>query len=203
MRAGLRYLLALSLLGMIVAGPFFYRWARHPHRRNFRVVRPGVLYRSGQLSLAGLKRICHDHGIRTVVTLRGAYEPGQPHPDRDEEEWCRKEGLFHYRLPPLPWNAPDGSIPAEENVKRFLEIMDDPRHYPVLIHCFKGTHRTGTMCCIFRMEYENWPVESALRELREVGYETLEEDRDVLDFLRRYRPRRQTSSLGAGTTGRR
>jgi protein tyrosine/serine phosphatase len=182
-------ILAAWIVVMIGAGPWVYRWYQHSHRRNFRVVQPGVLYRSGQLTLDGLKRICHDHGIRTVVTLRGAYEPGQPHPDAAEEEWCRREGLFHYRLPPLPWNAADGSIPAAANVQRFLEIMDDPKHYPVLIHCFKGTHRTGTLCCIFRMEYERWPVEAALRELVEIGYETLHEDPDVWNYLRRYRPR--------------
>ncbi len=191
----LRYLLAVFLLGTIFVGPFLYRWAQHPHRRNFRTVKPGVLYRSGQLSLRGLKRVCHDHGIRTVITLRGAYVAGQPHPDRDEEEWCRREGLFHYRLPPLPWNAANGPPPANDNVRRFLEIMDDPRHYPVLIHCFKGTHRTGTMCCIYRMEYDRWPLEQALRELEESGYETLDEDREVRDYLLRYRPRERSPSV--------
>ena len=37
--------------------------------RNFRVVEEGVLYRSGQLNVAGLSRIIHDYGIKTVVSL--------------------------------------------------------------------------------------------------------------------------------------
>lgn len=195
MAHGVRLVLGIALFVGILGGPFLYRWSHHPHRRNFRVVRPGVLYRSGQLSLAGLKRICHDHGIRTVVTLRGAYHPGQPHPDAGEEAWCHREGLFHYRLPPLPWNSPDGTIPAEANVRRFLEIMDDPQHYPVLIHCFQGTHRTGTMCCIYRMEYDRWSANEAIRELEELGYETLDEDPDLRHFLQSYRPRWSQPSL--------
>src|SRR5262249_44985142 len=38
--------------------------------RNFRVVRPGVLYRSGQMTKDGLKRILNDYRIKTVVSLR-------------------------------------------------------------------------------------------------------------------------------------
>src|SRR5207249_1552206 len=64
---------------------------RQSNFRNFRVVKPGVLYRSGQMSLAGLERAVHDYGIRTVVSLRDAEVPGERPPDLAEEEYCRKQ----------------------------------------------------------------------------------------------------------------
>ncbi len=59
--------------------------------RNFGVVEEGVLYRSGQLTPAGLDRVLSEHLCRTVVSLR---------PPRDaesnaagwEEEVCRSHG---------------------------------------------------------------------------------------------------------------
>ncbi|HEX4591770.1 MAG TPA: hypothetical protein VH120_17670, partial [Gemmataceae bacterium] len=72
----IRFLLCVAVLGVIVGLPVGYASYRNANLRNFSVVKPGVLYRSGQLSLAGLERIIHDHGIRTVVTLRDALVEG-------------------------------------------------------------------------------------------------------------------------------
>jgi len=80
-------------------------------------------------------------------------------------------------------------VPADANVRRFLEIIDDPKHHPVLIHCFAGSHRTGAYCCIFRMEYDGWSNTDALDELRQCGYLHLYEEEDVLGYLQNYKPR--------------
>jgi len=179
----------LSLASLVLGGPFAYRWQRERHLRNFRVVRPDVLYRSGQLSATGLERMCNEHGIRTVITLRESHVPGRPHPDAAEEEWCRKMDIAHFRLTPKCWSAPDGSVPANANVQKFLAIMDDPKHHPVLIHCFAGAHRTGSYCCVFRIEYDRWSNADALDELRACGYENLDDEDDVRTYLENYRPR--------------
>ena len=116
--------------------------------------------------------------------------PGQLPPDWEEEEYCRKEELYYFRLPPKFWWAPPGGTPpADENVKLFLEIMDDPKYHPVLIHCFAGTHRSGAYCAIFRMEYEHWTNEEALTELHANGYDHLDKEDDVRGYLENYRPR--------------
>ena len=80
--------------------------------RNFHIVREGVLYRSGQISVEGLQRLVHDYQIKTVITLRDAQRPGDPPPDLAEEEWCRKEEILHVRIPPRAWEAADGSVPG-------------------------------------------------------------------------------------------
>ena len=45
----------------------------------------------------------------------------------------------------------------------FLAVMDNRANYPVLVHCFAGIHRTGTMCAVFRMEYHGWSAFSTRR----------------------------------------
>lgn len=184
----LRVFAALLVVGIIVGVP--YGWLRYREHlfRNFRVVREGVLYRSGQMSLAGLKRMIHNHGIKTVITLREAAAPGQPPPDADEEEYCKKQEVYHYRIPPRAWETPTGAAPAAAGVARFRDIMRDPKHHPVLLHCFAGIHRTGAYVAVYRMEFEGWPNDKALAEMRALGYVNLHKEHDVRGFLERYQP---------------
>jgi tyrosine-protein phosphatase SIW14 len=185
----LQYLSA-GFIALLLAGvPCVYARYRHHTLRNLHVVDDGILYRSGQLSVDGLARVVHDYRIRTVVTLRDAHVTGDEPPDLAEEEWCKKEELNYYRLPHRPWLAPDGSVPNEINVVKFLQIMKDPANYPVLVHCLAGKHRTGAMCAVYRMEYDHWSNQKAIDELELFGFENLYESLDVLGYLQRYQPK--------------
>jgi tyrosine-protein phosphatase SIW14 len=184
----LPYVLGLLILALLIAGPLAYATYRKHDQRNFRVVRAGVLYRSGQVTLHGLKRIVRDHAIKTVVTLRDARNPGDPPPDHEEETWCKAAGLTYYRLTPAAWSAGDGSVPAAKNVRRFREIVKDAANYPILVHCFAGRHRTGAYCAIYRMEQERWSNEEAIEDMVTNGYDLLDEHEDLREYLRQYRP---------------
>jgi protein tyrosine/serine phosphatase len=188
MPRSVQFIFAGLIALLLVAVPYGYaRYAYH-NIRNFHVVRAGVLYRSGQMSVSGLARVVHDHGIKTVVSLRDAHVAGDDPPDLEEEKWCRKEELNYFRLPPQPWEAADGSVPNEVTVVKFLEIMKNQANYPVLIHCFAGKHRTGALVAVYRMEFEHWSNERALSELEMYGYDNLQENLDVLRYLQNYKP---------------
>lgn len=191
MRRRTTVVLGLGLAAMIVLGPWAYASFRERHLRNFRPVRHGMLYRSGQLSLPGLKQVLREHGIRTVITLRGSDVVDKLPPDWAEEEYCRKEHIHYLRLPPRHWWDFDdaGRIPADENVQAFLKTIDNPDMHPILVHCFAGAHRTGAYCAIFRMEYDRWDNAAALEELHRCGYENLYREKDVLGYLSDYVPR--------------
>jgi protein tyrosine/serine phosphatase len=131
----------------------------------------------------------HERGIKTVITLRDSASANEPPPDLSEENYCLAEGLNYVRISPRSWWSPDGSIPAEIGVRRFLEVMDNADNFPVLIHCFAGIHRTGAFCAIYRMEYDRWSNEEAIAELYACGYKYLEDEWDLLDFLKSYVPR--------------
>jgi hypothetical protein len=55
-------------------------------------------------------------------------------------------------------------------IDRFLALMDDRDNYPVLIHCRAGLHRTGVMTAVYRMEYDGWSPQQAIRELKANGF---------------------------------
>jgi protein tyrosine/serine phosphatase len=184
-------LAGLSAVALLIAGPVAFSARQLRQTRNLRVVREGVLYRSAQLPLDGLKRVIHDYGIRTVVTLRDSHDPGLTPPDIAEENYCTNQEINYLRLPPLAWEDrtnPRGPAPVEENVRKFLKVMSDRSNYPVLVHCFAGVHRTGAFTAIYRMEFERWTHAEALAEMRACGYTTLDEELDILGFLERYRP---------------
>ena len=178
----------ILLTGLLIWAPVAYALHVEHEFRNFHVVREGVLYRSGQLTLDGLKRIVNDYGIRTVVTLRDAHVPGEPPPDLDDEEYCRAEEINYCRIPPAHWWSSVPPPPAEVGVRRFLVVMADPHNYPVLIHCCAGIHRTGAYCAIYRMEFDHWSNAEAIEELKSMGSDTLDKEWDILGYLENYWP---------------
>lgn len=183
----LQVVFSLVILGVLIGGPLAYLQYHRRNLRNFHVVREGVLYRSGQLSVDGLRRLVHEYGIKTVLTLRFPKEPGMPPPDLKEELFCKQAGLRHFRISSLPWYASVGPIPAQKNVDKFLRIVNDPANHPVLVHCFAGMHRAGTYCAVYRMEFDRWSPADAIREMKHFGYE--EDHFDVLSYLEHYQRR--------------
>jgi tyrosine-protein phosphatase SIW14 len=197
MPRALQIVFGVLIATLLVAAPLAYSRHRYKELRNFHEVKEGVLYRSGQMTLAGLKRAIADYGIKTVVTLRDSYIPGNLPPDLAEEEFCTAEEINYYRIPPRTWSSPCGEVPAEKGIKVFLDVMDNPQNYPVLIHCFAGSHRTGAYCAVYRMEFERWSNADAVAETKAFGYDNLDDEWDILNYLEQYRPRWQTKTPAA------
>ena len=188
MAHGLRVALGTLAVLLVVAVPLLYSAHRQTHLRNFRVVEDRVLYRSGQLSPDVFERVLDEYGIKTVVTLRTTRD-SRPFPDDWEREVCEVRGLKHVRFVPRVWGMDEkGEIPAEENVRAFLEVMRDPKNHPVLIHCFAGIHRTGTMCAVYRMEFHRWTVDDAIAEMQLCGFDVADMHEHIEGYLRNYKP---------------
>jgi tyrosine-protein phosphatase SIW14 len=169
---------------VLIAGPVAFAIHQQAQTRKFRVVRPGVLYRSGQMTKDGLKRVLREYGIKTVISLRD----GLTASDQAEEEFCTSEEVNFLRILPSQWGDMGGSVPVEEGVRKFREVMSDPRNHPVLVHCYAGIHRSGAYCAIYRMEFEHWGNAEAIAEMKECGYTNLDEELDILGYLEQYRP---------------
>jgi tyrosine-protein phosphatase SIW14 len=188
MRRGIANLLGTIVVILLVAGPVALATHQQAQVRNFRVMQEDVLYRSGQMTLDGLKRIAHEYRIRTVISLRDKSHGGPHSADEAEENFCNQQEINYYRLPPQHWAAATLGDPApvEDNVMEFRAVMADPKNYPVLIHCFAGIHRTGAYCAIYRMEHDHWTNPQAIEEIMASGYTDMESD--VLGYLENYRP---------------
>jgi protein tyrosine phosphatase (PTP) superfamily phosphohydrolase (DUF442 family) len=109
---------------------------------NFHAVEPGVLYRSAQPDRADLAAAAQQHGIKSVLNLRGGH-PGEQWYD-EEAAGSRELGLVHYDYP----------ISAKRFVTRqqVAEILDIVRRAPkpLLVHCKSGADRAGLVSALFR-----------------------------------------------------
>jgi tyrosine-protein phosphatase SIW14 len=182
-----RYLTACLGPLLVLAGlvtPVVVGARQQATTRNFRVVREGVLYRSGQMHLPALKRTLAQYGIRTVVNLR----EGDDDADRAEEAYCRANGVRFVRITPLSWEGVRGQAAIDSGLETFLSVVRDPANHPVLVHCHAGVHRTGLYVAFYRMEVEGWSKERALREMIAIGYDELHKHADVRGYLSSYRP---------------
>ncbi len=102
---------------------------------NFGTVKPGDFYRSGQMTGRSLAGKLREHGIRTVLNLRGS------HP---ESPWYTAE-----RTATLEAGATQVDIPlsscewmSKAQARAVLEVLETADR-PILVHCFHGSERTG------------------------------------------------------------
>lgn len=171
-----RRLMGGGIALLITLVPFVYfRW-EYTHSKRLRVVVPGVLYRSGQMTAEGFAEAVQRFKIRTIVNLQDEY----PDPDLDinyfglstekESELCKRLGVRYVYDPPNLIARADVPAKRPEAIERFLAVMDDPSNYPVLIHCHAGLHRTGVMTAVYRMEYQGWSMLEAVRDLKLNGF---------------------------------
>ena len=122
--------------------------------RRFSVVHQGRLIRSRQLPPQALRGKCEALGVRTVIDLRG----------KKYRELLDAEAKTLAAIGVKHVHVPSSQTPKPHVVARFLEIMDDPANWPVLMHCRHGAGRTNVMVAIYRMEYQGWANVRARRE---------------------------------------
>jgi protein-tyrosine phosphatase len=120
----------------------------------------GVLYRSGQLTGNQLTAAIKRQGIRTVVNLQ---MPGDEL--AAERELSARLGVDFVNLP-----MPGDGFGEEWQFREILKITDDPRRRPVLVHCARGTCRTGAAVALYRFERDGWTLEDVASEMRRQAY---------------------------------
>ena len=120
----------------------------------------GVLYRSGQLTGDQLTAAVKRHDIRTVINLQ---LPGEEL--AAERELSARLGVDFVNLP-----MPGDGFGEEWQFREILKITDDPQRRPVLVHCARGTCRTGAAVAIYRFERDGWTLEDVATEMRRQTY---------------------------------
>jgi len=167
-------LLGIAAVLLPIAG--HYRYWRYNLKR-FDVVRPGVLYRSGQPSRRGLDYLVHTRGVKTVICIwpedpklkEGMlFDWGGPRRLTESAELERLGVRF------VHWPVGDGHVfwpwPQPSQFDEFFRLFDEPANLPAAVHCLQGRHRTGTCVALFRLEYDRWDVERALAEMHSFDF---------------------------------
>ena len=193
----LRWSMGLLIAGLILIVPVVHYRAVYAHSKRIRIVTEGRFLRCGQLTAKGFREVLLEHGVKTVINLQDeAPDPLLPEsyyskPSIRESEVCEQCGA-KYRLLEFDLIARSrfpGERPAV--IDHYLQILDDPDSYPILLHCKAGLHRTGLLTALYRIEYEGWTTGAAVRELRANGFGDIActtANEYLVQFLEHYRP---------------
>jgi hypothetical protein len=138
-------------LALLLSAAAFLAW--NLATGNFATVRIGRVYRSGQLRSADLAAKVRSFRIRTVLNLRGS------HP---EEAWYRAERSavvgggatqVDVALSSCEWMSRDQA--------RMLVHIIDKCEYPIMIHCWRGSERTGLVSAMSELLRSEGTLDSA------------------------------------------
>jgi protein tyrosine phosphatase (PTP) superfamily phosphohydrolase (DUF442 family) len=141
-------------------------WATVQTRRNrlvwdhFDTVKRGILYRSGQLNPDQLALAVKRYGLKTIVNLQ---IPGDG--VDQERAIARRLGVDFLNLP-----MPGDGFGREDQFREILKACDDPNRRPVLVHCARGTCRTGAAVALYRFERDGWTIEDVAAEMKRQSY---------------------------------
>jgi protein-tyrosine phosphatase len=156
-----------ALCGVVLAGSFcLAAWLIYLDRHGRLIwdhwdeVKRGILYRSGQLSSAQLSQAVKRYNLRTIVNLQ---LPGEEM--AEERALAAHLGVDFVNLP-----MPGDGFGEEWQFREILRVLDDFRRCPVLIHCARGTCRTGAAVAFYRYERDGWTMEDVAAEMRRQTY---------------------------------
>lgn len=171
-----RGFLVVCVVLLVVVLPIVGYRAVYAHAKRLRVVVPGRIYRSGEMTAEGFADAFARIGIRTVINVQDDF----PDPDLNEtyfnrhtvheSEWCARHGVRYVALAPDLISRRAVAREHPHVIDQFLSLLDDESNYPILIHCKAGLHRTGVLCAVYRMEYQGWSNDEAYAELKAHGF---------------------------------
>jgi protein tyrosine/serine phosphatase len=165
----MRRLIVLAVLVLSVVG--VATWLTVQTRRNrlvwdhFDEVKRGVLYRSGQLEPDQLEEAIQRYGIRTLVSFQLPGDDTDRPSTETERKIARRLKIDFVNLP-----MPGDGFGREDQFREVVKAVDDPVRRPVLVHCARGTCRTGSAVAICRFERDGWTIADVAAELRRQSY---------------------------------
>lgn len=113
-----------------------------------------VYYRSAQPTREGMQEAVK-LGVKTIVNLRAV---------TSDRALIDDLPLRYEHISVKAWHAED------EDAVRFLRIVNDPAHQPVLVHCQHGADRTGMMTALYRVAIQGWSKPEAIAEMTQGGF---------------------------------
>ena len=141
------------VVAALVVGGGAWAWAQFVQTYHLATVQDGVLVRDGNRGMREFETAVRRANVRTVVCLIDDEELADPRKPMfaEEMDWCRRQGIKVVRVP-----VRLGGWPATQDVRKFLEVVQDQQNQPVLVHCAQGVRRTGMMVAAFQESVLGW-----------------------------------------------
>jgi protein tyrosine/serine phosphatase len=163
----------LSVVGLV----------KHFHVKNFQVIKPDVLYTSGQPWGMDYTRLLYKYHIATFINVRTADEHREHNWHNEEITWMRDNGARYIELPIEKYGSSQG-IPNEETCRKFLAIMGENTNLPVLVHDSSGTKRVSCLAAVWMLKTGGFTLDQTVEKVRQINGEPLtDKERDFLKSL--------------------
>jgi protein tyrosine/serine phosphatase len=134
--------------------------------KNFGVVEPGKIYRSGQISWRLIEPTLKENGIQTIVVLSASgAKPG----DVAAEQQAAADLGIDREIFPLSGDG-TGNLDSYAGAVAAID-RSVKQNKPVLVHCVAGAQRTGGVIAAYRLLVEHEPADQALAEMRRFGHD--------------------------------
>ncbi len=158
----------MILLGILIAVAWNNGLRDRLMPKNFGVVEPGVLYRSGQISRWQIEPTLRKYNIKLIVAL-SAHAGASQMPNIDAEIKIANALGIQRVLFPL---GGDGTGQIEQYALAIAAIDQAKKQgKPVLVHCIAGTARTGGVIATYEMLVENRSPADAFEQMRTYGHD--------------------------------
>jgi len=134
--------------------------------RKFAHVNDG-LYIGSTPTIRGLRQL-RNYGIKTILNLRASL---------DYRDTAESLG-FRYFAIPLNGKRP----PADDQISKFLELVEAPDNTPVFFHCNRAKNRTYMVLGLYRIAHDGWSADQAIAEMNHFGWKKIPDQ--VVSFIR-------------------
>jgi len=138
---------------------------RHFHIKNFNVIKPDVLYTSGQPRGMDYTRLLYRYHIATIVNVRSASEHRERNWYNEEIIWVKGNGVNYIELP----IRRDNYFPDKQTQDRFLAIMADKDKLPVLLHGSGGRKRVAMLTAVWLKKSQRYTTEETFKIVEKIN----------------------------------
>jgi protein tyrosine phosphatase (PTP) superfamily phosphohydrolase (DUF442 family) len=173
--------LSLALLG---AGVYFLQFQTY----HLATVKAGVLYRDGNRGMREYTTAIRKVRPKVVVSLLDDNEMADP----DEPQFAKEEAFLKehgIRLERIKVKL--GGWPQGDDLQRFIDIVNDPKNQPVLVHCAQGVRRTGMFVAAYQCSVLKMSKDQARQSILKFGHGQRSIG-DVEKFIDAYDPASRT-----------
>jgi tyrosine-protein phosphatase SIW14 len=147
--------------------------------KNFGIVEPGVLYRSGQISRWRIEPTLKANNIKLIVAL-SEHASNAQQPNVDAEIKTARELGIDRDLFPL---GGDGTGQIDQYANAIAAIDHAKKQgKPALVHCIAGAQRTGGVIATYEMLVEHKSPAEAFDQMRQFGHDPTANPH-LLEFL--------------------
>jgi tyrosine-protein phosphatase SIW14 len=118
------------------------------------------IYRGAQPNDEGLEAL-KKLGVDSIVDLRGERRGLI----RKERAHAQSLGMRFINMPGNGW-----SPPPDKQIAQFFSLLRERPRRRIFIHCWLGGDRSGVFIAAYRIAFDGWTPEHALREMREFHF---------------------------------